>query len=64
MKGIFLSLTRQVLFLIPLVLILPRFMGIDGIVYAGPISDAVAVLTAMGMVMYEFWDMRKLEREV
>ncbi|MBR3825670.1 MAG: MATE family efflux transporter [Lachnospiraceae bacterium] len=62
-KGIFLSLTRQVLFLIPLVLILPRFMGIDGIVYAGPISDAVAVLTAVGMVMYEFKGMRKLERE-
>jgi Na+-driven multidrug efflux pump len=63
-KGIFLSLTRQVLFLIPLVLILPRFFGIDGIVYAGPISDAVAVLTAVGMVMYEFKDMRKLEKEM
>ena len=62
-KGIFLSLTRQVLFLIPLVLILPRFMGIDGILYAGPISDAVAVLVAVGMVMVEFRGMRKLEAE-
>ena len=34
-KGVFLSLTRQIIFLIPLILILPRFMGLDGILYAG-----------------------------
>lgn len=60
-KGVFLSLTRQVLFLIPLVLILPRFLGIDGILYAGPISDAVAVLVATGMVLVEFRGMKRME---
>ncbi len=38
-KGVFLSLTRQVIFLIPLILILPLFWGIDGILFAAPIAD-------------------------
>ena len=35
-KGVFLSLTRQILFFIPFLLILPLFFGIDGIIYTGP----------------------------
>ena len=42
-KGFFMSLTRQVLFLTPLIIILPRIMGVDGVVYAGPIADIAAV---------------------
>lgn len=42
-RGIFLSLTRQVLFLLPLVIILPISFGIDGVVFAGPIADFAAV---------------------
>ena len=63
MKGVFLSLTRQVLFLIPLFLILPRFMGFDGLLYAGPIADCVALCTAVIMVALEFRSIRRLERE-
>ena len=37
--AMFLTLARQVIFLIPLVFILPQFFGIDGIWYAFPISD-------------------------
>ena len=33
--GIVVSLTRQVIFLLPLILIFPIFMGIDGVMYAG-----------------------------
>lgn len=62
-KGVFLSLTRQILFLLPLLLILPRIMGIDGIIYAGPISDAVAAVIAVTMVLVEFRAMKKLELE-
>lgn len=62
-KGVFLSLTRQILFLIPLLLILPRFFGIDGVVYAGPLSDIVASATAVGMVLWEFNIMKKMEKE-
>ena len=41
--GVLLSLTRQILFLLPLIVIFPIFMGIDGVMYAGPIADAVIV---------------------
>lgn len=41
-KGIFLGLTRQIIFLLPLIVIFPRFLGIDGIMYAGPIADFMA----------------------
>lgn len=53
-KGVFLSLTRQIIFLIPLILILPRFMGLDGILYAGPIADFAAISTAAAMAVFEF----------
>ena len=42
--GIFMSLTRQILFLLPLIIIFPRIMGIDGVMYAGPIADAAAAI--------------------
>ncbi len=51
--GIFMSLTRQVLFLLPLVLILPLFFGIHGVMYAGPIADGVAFLVAIIFVYRE-----------
>lgn len=53
-KGIFLSLTRQILFLLPLILVLPLFMGIDGIMYAGPVADVIAAVVSVVMVVKEF----------
>lgn len=60
-KGIFLSLTRQILFLLPLILVLPIFLGIDGVMYAGPIADGIAAVTAFFLGRHEFMAMRKLE---
>ena len=40
--GAFLSLTRQIIFLLPLLILFPLFMGIDGIMYAGPVADFLA----------------------
>lgn len=51
--GIFLSLTRQIIFLLPLILILPLIIGIDGIMYAGPVADLMAGITAIAMVARE-----------
>lgn len=48
--GIFLSLTRQIIFLLPLIVILPLFSGIDGIMYAGPVADFMAAMTSIIMV--------------
>lgn len=53
-KGVFLSLTRQILFFIPILLILPMFFGIDGIIYTGPVADLLAAVVAIVMTVYEF----------
>ena len=60
-KGVFLSLTRQILFFIPLLLILPIFFKIDGILYTGPVADALAAIVAIIMAIYEFRDMHERE---
>lgn len=59
-KGLLLSLTRQVFFLIPLLLILPVFMGIDGIMFAGPIADGIAFLTTVFLIRRELRHMKTL----
>ncbi len=51
--GIFLSLTQQILFLLPLLLLLPVFFGIDGIMYAGPAADVSSGIAAFAMAGYE-----------
>lgn len=46
-RGVFLSLTRQIIFLLPLLLILPMYMGIDGVMYSAPIADFFAAALAI-----------------
>ena len=60
LKGMILSLTRQVFFLIPLILILPLFMGIDGVMFAGPIADTMAFITTVILISME---MRIISRQ-
>jgi putative MATE family efflux protein len=54
-KSIFLSLTRQVLYLIPLLLVMPGLMTepLDGVWWAIPISDTIAALTAAVMLWFQ-----------
>ena len=52
--GIFISLTRQLIFLLPLLVLLPVFFGIDGVMFAGPIADGVAGVLALILVGREF----------
>ena len=47
MKGALLALTRQVFFLIPLILVLPLRFGIMGVLYAGPVADFGAFLLSV-----------------
>ena len=60
--GMFLSMTRQVLFLIPLVLILPKFFGLNGILYAAPIADFVAFVVSVVCILAEFKKLNELEK--
>ncbi|MHB1454027.1 MAG: MATE family efflux transporter [Saccharofermentanales bacterium] len=54
------TLSRQVLVLIPAILILPRFFGFEGIIYAAPLSDVVAGIICGTWIIYE---MRILGKE-
>ncbi|MEJ8733672.1 MATE family efflux transporter [Mediterraneibacter sp. ICN-202921] len=56
--GIVMSLTRQVAFLLPLILLFPLFLGIDGVMYAGPIADAAAFALA---VLFARRELEKME---
>ena len=49
--SMFLSLSRQMIFLLPMLLLLPLFLGVDGIWWAMPISDTIAEIVAVVMMM-------------
>lgn len=58
-QAIFLNLTRQVLLLIPALLLLPAFFGLTGVWLAGPVSDLGAFLVT-GTFVYR--EMRRLKQ--
>lgn len=60
-KGAFIAMTRQLLFLLPLIIILPRVFGIDGIMYAGPIADGIALIVTIIFVSLEIKKIKKLK---
>ncbi|MBP5770401.1 MAG: MATE family efflux transporter [Bacteroidaceae bacterium] len=51
-KSIYLSLTRQLIFLVPCLLILPRFFALDGVWISLPVSDGLAALNA-AVLLYQ-----------
>ena len=59
--GMFVSLTRQVIFYIPLIIMLPRFFGIDGVLFATPIADTSAAIMAAFFISREFRMIGKLK---
>lgn len=50
LKALLLSLSRQLIFLLPSIIILPKFFGIKGIWYSMPISDTIAGVMAIFMI--------------
>ncbi len=57
-KSMFLGLLRQVIVLIPMLIILPQFFGLMGVWYAGPTADLIAsIVTALFLVI----EMRHLD---
>jgi len=46
-KAVFLSLTRQALFLIPMLFILPKYFDLDGVWLSMPVADFFAVITTL-----------------
>lgn len=61
-KAAILSLSRQIGFLIPALLILPKFFGIHGILYAGPTADCLAFILATTLVTIEVKKIKLLSK--
>ena len=57
--SIFLSLTRQLLFLAPCLLILPRFFGLNGSWISLPVSDSLSFVASMGVLYMFLREMRR-----
>jgi putative MATE family efflux protein len=53
-KAIFMSLTRQVLFLLPCLLVLPSFFGIRGVWYSMPTADLLASIIAAYLLISQY----------
>lgn len=53
-KSIILTLLKQTIFLLPLMIILPRFFGVEGVLYAGPIAEVLSVISAAIIVRIQF----------
>jgi putative MATE family efflux protein len=59
--ALFLSLARQVIFLIPLMIILPRYYQLKGVVYSFPISDVVSFAITFYMVFRELNHLSRIQ---
>jgi putative MATE family efflux protein len=55
------SVSRQILFVIPATLIMAFFMGIDGILWGGPIADTLAFLLTLPLVLIQIKKFKKME---
>ena len=60
-KAVFLSLTRQIIFMVPLLFILPPKFGLNGVWAAFPIADFVATVVSTLMLIYQIKIIRKGE---
>ena len=58
--SVFLSLSRQLVFLIPMLLVLPTLYGVDGVWYSMPVADTISALVT-AIIMYLF--MRKINKQ-
>lgn len=60
-KSAIISLSRQLLFLIPAMLILGFSFGIDGILYAGPVADGISIVISTLLLIFEVKNIGKIK---
>ena len=59
-KSAVVTLSRQIVFLVPVALLLPKAMGVFGVLWAGPTADALAFILALAMIVYEMKKLKKM----
>lgn len=58
-KSAILSLARQIIFFVPAALILPKFLGVAGVLWTGPVADGLAFLLSLALLLYEREHLKK-----
>ena len=61
--SMFVSLLRQVILLIPFTIILPKFIGLDGVWAAGACADSLSVIITLVLLKKEFKQLDKMQLE-
>lgn len=57
-KSAVLSLSRQIIFLIPAMIILGHFFGVSGILYSAPVADGISFVLAITLLVVEIKKMK------
>ena len=52
-KSAALSLARQIIFFVPAALLLPKALGVVGVLWTGPVADGLAFLMSLALLLYE-----------
>ena len=58
----FLALSRQLIFLVPCIMILPRYFGLKGVFYAFPSADFLGCLVSVPIALHQIKKYRKLSQ--
>ena len=58
-KSALLSLSRQIIFFVPAALLLPRFLGVVGVLWTGPVADGLAFVLSLALLLYENHHLKK-----
>lgn len=62
LKSAILSLARQIIFFVPAAVLLPKFLGVVGVLWTGPVADGLAFLLSVGLLIYERKQLKEIER--
>ena len=57
-----LSLACQISFFVPAALILPLFLGVEGVLWTGPVADGLAFLLSLGLLIHEHNHLKREHR--
>lgn len=62
-KAAIVTLSRQIIFLVPAAMILPMFLGVSGILWSGPVADALAFILAVTLIGIEMKKFNQQEHD-
>lgn len=62
-KSAVVTLSRQIIFLIPAAVLLPIYMGVTGVLWSGPVADGLAFILSFVLIGYEMKQLSRMESE-